>query len=83
MLVLTRKVGEEIYIGDRICVKVMEISGGKVRLGIDAPISMRIYREEVLAKVKNENRFAAEWALADFQRIVGIIPRSDEREGQN
>lgn len=60
MLVLTRKVGEEIYIGDQICVKVMEISGSKVRLGIDAPVSLRIYREEVLAKVKNENRFAAE-----------------------
>lgn len=83
MLVLTRKVGEEIYIGDRICVKVMDISGGKVRLGIDAPISMRIYREEVLAKVRSENRFAAEWALADFQRIVEIIPGSDEREGNN
>jgi carbon storage regulator len=83
MLVLTRKVGEEIYIGDHICVKVMEVSGGKVRLGIDAPISLRIYREEVLAKVKSENRFAAEWAMTDFQRIVEIIPGSDEREGNN
>ena len=76
MLVLTRKVGEEIYIGDQICLKVMEISGGKVRLGIEAPISMRIYREEVLAKVISENRFAAEWELTDFQRIVEIIPNN-------
>jgi carbon storage regulator len=76
MLVLTRKVGEEIYIGDRICVKVMDISGGKVRLGIDAPISLRIYREEVLAKVKSENRFAADWELTDFQRIVEIVPNN-------
>lgn len=76
MLVLTRKVGEEIYIGDQICVKVMEISGSKVRLGIDAPVSLRIYREEVLAKVKNENRFAAEWELSDFHRVVGHLPKN-------
>jgi carbon storage regulator len=76
MLVLTRKVGEELYIGDRICIKVMEISGGKVRLGIDAPTSLRIYREEVLAKVKSENRFAAEWELTDFQRVVDHLPKN-------
>jgi carbon storage regulator len=74
MLVLTRKVGEEIYIGDRICIKVIEISGTRVRLGIDAPVSLRIYREEVLAKVKNENRCAAAWELTDFQRVVEHLP---------
>ncbi len=76
MLVLTRKVGEEIYIGDQICVKVIEISGSKVRLGIDAPVNLRIYREEVLAKVKNENRCAAEWDLPDFQRVVDHLPNN-------
>ena len=76
MLVLTRKVGEEIYIGDHICIKVVEISGSRVKLGIDAPVSLRIYREEVLEKVKNENRFAAEWELSDFQRVVGHLPKN-------
>jgi carbon storage regulator len=76
MLVLTRKVGEEIYIGDRICVKVIEISGNKVRLGIDAPVSLRIYREELLARIKSENRFAAEWELSDFQRVVDHLPNN-------
>ena len=79
MLVLTRKVGEEIYIGDRICVKVIEITGSKVRLGIDAPVSLRIYREEVLAKVKDENRFAAKWELADFHKFVNNL-RNDSGE---
>jgi len=79
MLVLTRKVGEEIYIGDRVCIKVMEISGTRVRLGIDAPSTVRIYREEVLAKVKNENRSAAEWELSDFQKAVDHLPK-DTRE---
>jgi carbon storage regulator len=76
MLVLTRKVGEQIYIGDRISIKVIEISGSKVRLGIDAPVSLRIYREEVLAKVINENRSAAEWELSDFQRVVDHLPNN-------
>jgi carbon storage regulator len=76
MLVLTRKVGEEIYIGDRICIKVIEISGSRVRLGIDAPATLRIYREEVLVKVRNENRCAAEWELSDFQRVVDHLPNN-------
>jgi carbon storage regulator len=76
MLVLTRKVGEEIYIGDQIWIKVVEISASKVRLGINAPANMRIYREEVLAKVKNENRCAAEWELSDFRRVVDHLPNN-------
>ena len=80
MLVLTRKVGEEILIGDQINIKVIEISGNKVRLGIDAPVSMRIYREEILARVKNENRFAAEWELTDYRRFMEMLPhKSEER----
>ncbi len=74
MLVLTRKVGEEIFIGDRIRLKVMEVSGSKVRLGIEAPQDLRIYREEVLAKVKSENRSAAEWDITDFQKVFDLIP---------
>jgi carbon storage regulator len=76
MLVLTRKVGEEILIGDRINIKVIEISGNKVRLGIDAPANLRIYREEILAKVKSENRCAAEWELADFHKAVDHLPNN-------
>ena len=78
MLVLTRKVGEEIFIGDRICIKVMEISGSKVRLGIDAPADLRIYREEVMAKVRSENRSAAEWELTDFHKALGLIPNNNK-----
>jgi carbon storage regulator len=76
MLVLTRKVGEEIFIGDQIRVKVMEISASRVRLGIDAPVSMRIYREEVLARIRSENRSAAEWELSDFRRVVDHLPKN-------
>lgn len=48
MLVLSRKAGEAIYIGDNIKVVVTEISGGKVRLGFEAPKDIQIAREELL-----------------------------------
>ena len=47
MLILTRKVGETIRIGDGVTVRVLEVRGGQVRLGIDAPADVRIFREEV------------------------------------
>ena len=48
MLVLSRKVGEKIYIGDNICITVVDIDRGKIRLGIEAPREMAIYRQELL-----------------------------------
>lgn len=48
MLVLTRKVEQKIYIGDNICLTVVEIDRGKVRLGIEAPRSIAIARDDVV-----------------------------------
>jgi len=47
MLVLSRKVGERVLIGDGIVVQVLEVSGRQVRLGIQAPADLRIWREEL------------------------------------
>ncbi|GIW82059.1 MAG: hypothetical protein KatS3mg105_3866 [Gemmatales bacterium] len=48
MLVLTRKLGEKIRIGDDICITVVEVERGKIRLGIDAPRDIPIFRQELL-----------------------------------
>jgi len=48
MLVLSRKLGEKIYIGDNICITVVDIDRGKIRLGIEAPRDVSIYRQELL-----------------------------------
>jgi len=48
MLVLSRKLGEKIYIGDNICITVVDIDRGKIRLGIQAPREVPVYREELL-----------------------------------
>ena len=48
MLVLSRKLGEKIIIGDNICITVVDIDRGKIRLGIEAPRDVPIYRQELL-----------------------------------
>jgi carbon storage regulator len=59
MLIITRRPGEKLMIGDDIVVEVMEISGSNVRIGIAAPKSVPVYREEIWTAVKEENAAAA------------------------
>jgi len=60
VLVLTRKIGETFVVGDDITVTVVDIIGGnKVRLGINAPSSVPVYREEIYELVRAENAAAA------------------------
>lgn len=60
MLILTRKPGESLYIGDNLKVTIVEIKGNQIRVGIDAPPEYRIYREEIYLQILEENRKAAE-----------------------
>lgn len=55
MLILTRKVGESITIGQDIKVKIVSVDQGQVKLGFDAPIDVPIFRDELITKVKNQN----------------------------
>ena len=59
MLLITRRAGERIVVGDEITIEVVEVSGSQVRLGVRAPRSVSIYREEILEAVTAENRAAA------------------------
>jgi len=59
MLVLTRKPGESLHIGDDIKITLMEIKGNQVRVGVDAPSSVKIYREEIYKQILEENMSAA------------------------
>jgi carbon storage regulator len=60
MLILTRKPGESLYIGDDIKITIVEIKGHQIRVGIDAPRDYRIYREEIYLQILEENKQAAE-----------------------
>ena len=59
MLIITRRPGEKIMLGDDIVVHVMEIVGNSVRVGIQAPRSVPVYREEIWDAVRQENQAAA------------------------
>ena len=59
MLILSRKEGESIQIGDGIEIKVISIQGEQVKIGIDAPRSVEVYRREVYLQIQEENRKAA------------------------
>jgi carbon storage regulator len=59
MLVLSRRINESIQIGEGITVSVLRIDGERVRIGIDAPIEVRVIRSELMAEVATENLRAA------------------------
>ena len=59
MLMITRKVGQSVVVGNSIIVKVLEISGGTVRLGFEAPAEVSLYREELYLLISEANRAAA------------------------
>ena len=59
MLVLSRKLGEKIYIGDNVCITVVDIDRGKIRLGIEAPRDVPIYRQELLPLAQQQARAEA------------------------
>lgn len=69
MLVLTRRPGESIVVGENIVVTVIEIKGGQVRIGIDAPRDVDVYREEIYEQVKQENLSA----VASAEQIRRVI----------
>ena len=74
MLILTRKPGESVYIGDDIKVTLMEIKGNQVRVGVEAPSSVRIYREEIYLQILEENKSAAALS-ADAPADLGDVAK--------
>ncbi len=62
MLVLTRKHGESVVVGNNVRITVIELSGGAVRLGFDAPAEVSIYREEIYREIAETNRAACDGA---------------------
>ena len=75
MLVLTRKSGEKIKIGDDIVVKVLEIEGGGVKIGIDAPKEITILRMEILEQIRSENVQAAEESGVDIKQAAELFKK--------
>ncbi|MDR1399095.1 MAG: carbon storage regulator CsrA [Treponema sp.] len=59
MLILSRKINEKIMIGEDISISIIEIQGDHIRIGVDAPKNIKIFRQEVFDAIKMENKAAA------------------------
>jgi carbon storage regulator len=76
VLVLTRRANQSIMIGNDVVVTVLEVKGDQVRIGIKAPRSVTVHREEVYAELARENRAAATTpSAAALERLRELTPR--------
>ena len=66
MLALTRKKGESLVLGNNIQVKVLDIKGDQVKLGVEAPKDVSIYREEIYLQIQKENQAVMDVQSADI-----------------
>ena len=80
MLVLSRRQGESIVIGGDIVVTIIEVRGTQVRVGIDAPRSIDVHREEVYQQVLEENVAAVESASAKADILQTKVPKPQPNE---
>jgi carbon storage regulator len=79
MLVLTRKLGESIRIGDDIVVKVVELDSRHVKLGIEAPRSVSVNRQEIYERIQNENKAASESKDQNLKNIADAFRKNQTR----
>jgi carbon storage regulator len=73
MLIITRRPGEKIMVGENVIVHVLEVVGNSVRLGIEAPRSVPVYREEIWKAVREEKRAGAPQAPASAHPPTGTV----------
>jgi carbon storage regulator len=78
MLVLSRHRDESIMIGDDVVITVVDIRGDKVRLGIEAPTSIPVHRQEVYEAIKRENEQAAKLGRSDAAKLTPRKPSEDQ-----
>jgi len=75
MLILTRKPGESITIGDDIKITVLDIKGSHLRIGIQAPKHLMVHREEIYLAIREQNIKASEYAATQKQQIEEILSK--------
>lgn len=80
MLVLTRKVGESIRIGDDIEIVVTAVDQNKVRIGVKSPRSIPVYREELYRRIQMENQQAASVGMNELDEMLKIVKTSEPPE---
>ncbi len=79
MLVLTRRANQSIVIGDNVVITVLEVRGDQVRIGIDAPRSVTVHREEVHREIAEANRAAASPGAGALDGLAGLRPKGQPK----
>jgi carbon storage regulator len=83
VLVITRKTGESVAIGEDIKVTVLSVQGKQVKLGISAPDKVSVFREEVFKRVQLENVRASMSLKEDLQELARIYKATRVKKGKN
>ena len=73
MLIITRKLGEEITIDDDIVITLLEIKGGQVKIGIKAPKDVTIHRREICERIRQENMKSIQINESDLMAATEIL----------
>ena len=80
MLILTRRVGEKIVIGEEIKITLLGVAGRQIKIGVDAPRSIVVHREEVYQRIVEQNRLALKKAEeVDLEETLALWRRQTEK----
>ncbi|HHY39669.1 MAG TPA: carbon storage regulator CsrA [Syntrophaceticus sp.] len=82
MLVLTRKKGQSIVIAEKIKITVLDMKGDQVRLGIEAPQELSVYREEIYEQILSENIVARGIDVKALEALQQLLENNKDNEGE-
>jgi len=74
MLILSRKIDEKIKIGDNITITLIDVHGDQVKIGVEAPKNVKVFRQEVFDAIQNENK-AAVADVADDSKAISVLSK--------
>ena len=80
MLILTRKIGESIVIGENIVVKVVETGKNSIRIGIDAPKEITVLRQEVYESIQKENILSSKGQKSDIAKAAQLFGSKESKK---
>lgn len=79
MLILSRKPGESLHVGDNIKITILNIKGQQIKIGLDVPEHMPVYREEIYLKVQSQNASALELDNNDLIMAAALWTSKDKQ----
>jgi carbon storage regulator len=79
MLILSRRPGESVHVGDDIKITVLSVKGQQIKIGLDVPENMPVYREEIYLKVRSQNASALDLDNHDLMKAAALWTSTDRQ----